>query len=416
MYYVGMSGSDAEKTPQDGAPKKQRLKLMVEDCNCDVIQHELEERSAELEHEKMETEVVLHSLGEAMYVVDKDYVVRMMNPYAAELLGYANPDEVIGRPLDEVVPAFDEKGNRVPLSHRSNVRALMGKKNREEWSASAYFERKDGTKFPVQVTTTAISIDDQRTGAITVFRDVSRDKKLDDAKTEFIYLAAHQLRTPVSVIMLNLELISKYYQHLFDENNTSKDAEETRQGLAAINSAANALTELIDTLLDISRIEMGTLEVTKEDINFRQMIDTEVTRQRALAEQKNESFNIELDNSLPESVSCNRRLLQIILQNLISNAVKYNKNGGVVTVAAQKVKGNIRISVSDQGIGIPHGDQREIFNKFFRAENTLQTKEKGTGLGLYLVRTAIKELGGVVWFESEPGKGTTFFFEFLCDL
>ncbi len=388
---------------------------MVEDCNCDVLEHELEERSAELEHEKMETEVVLHSLGEAMYVVDKDYIVRMMNPYAAELLGYASPEDAVGKSLDDVVPAMDERGNRVPLSHRSNVRALTGKgKGSGSWSASAYFLRKDGTKFPVQVTTTAISIDDQRTGAITVFRDVSRDKKIEEAKTEFIYLAAHQLRTPVSVIMLNLELITKYYQHLFDENNTSKDAQETRQGLAAINTAANALTELIDTLLDISRIEMGTLEVTKEDVDLREMIETEIARQRVLAEQRKQSFKIELSESVPEYVTCNRRLLQIILQNLISNAVKYNKDDGVVTVAAKKIKGEIRISVTDQGIGIPHGDQRDIFNKFFRAENTLQTKEKGTGLGLYLVRTAAKELGGIVWFESEPGHGTTFFFEAPC--
>lgn len=385
---------------------------MVEDCNCDIVEHELEERSAQLEHEKMETEVVLHSLGEAMYVVDKDYIVRMMNPYAAKLLGFSSPDEAVGKSLDEVVPAMDEKGNKVPLSRRSNVLAFSGKAP-DNWSASAYFLRKDGSKFPVQVTTTAISIDDERTGAITVFRDISRDRKAEDAKTEFIYLAAHQLRTPVSVIMLNLELISKYYAHLF-ENNKSKDAEETRQGLMAINTAAHALTELIDTLLDISRIEMGRLEVKKEEINLKEMIASEIERQKVLAEQKNETFKIELAEDVPAYVTCNKRLLQIILQNLISNAVKYNKVGGMVTVAAEKVKGDMRICVTDEGIGIPRGEQHDIFKKFFRAENTLQTKEKGTGLGLYLVRTAAKEMGGIIWFESEPGKGTTFFFEAPC--
>ncbi len=388
---------------------KQRLKLTVEDCNTEFLEHKLEERTAELEHEKIETEVVLHSLGEAMYVVDRDHIVRMMNPYAAELLGYESPDEVIGRPLAEVVPALDEKGNKVPLMQRSNVRAFVQKAPKDTWSVSAYFVRKDGAKFPVQVTTTAISIDEDRMGAITVFRDITREKKIEQAKTEFISLAAHQLRTPISVILLNLELITKYYRPILENGN--EDAQETQKSLSEISGAATMLAELVDTLLNISKIEMGTLTVAKEKVELRPLVEQEVERCASLAAEKQEKFLANVDEDVPNTIVTDKRLLSIILQNLISNAVKYNRDGGTVGVGIKRSQGNIRISVSDEGIGIPQDAQDHVFKKFFRADNVSESHGSGVGLGLYLASTAVKELGGVMWLESSVGHGSTFYFE-----
>lgn len=393
------------------SPHKQRLTIAVERSDYDALTHQLEERSAELEHEKMETEVVLHSLGEAMYVVDKDYIVRMMNPYAAELLGYEAPEEALGKRLDEAVPALDDKGNHISLERRSNVRALTAQQGDSVWSASAYFLRKSGEKFPVQVTTTAISIDGSRTGAITVFRDITRDKKIDQLKSEFIYLAAHQLRTPISVILLNLELMEKSCVAVLKDVKDSVQVKEMKQRLGDINSAARSVSELIDTLLNVSRIEMGTMELVKEHIDLHAALEEEVRRVDALAKRKQITFRIEVDDALGGAFSTDKRLLQIILQNLISNAVKYNKVGGSVVIEATKHKGMARVSIRDEGIGIPHGDRDDIFKKFFRSENIATMGESGVGLGLHLVRSAAEDLGGVVWYESVPGTGSTFYFE-----
>lgn len=383
----------------------------MERCDCDAIEHALEERSAQLEHEKMETEVVLHSLGEAMYVVDKDYIVRMMNPYAAELLGYASPEEAVGLQLDDAVPALDDKGNRISLERRSNVRALAADLHDQVWGASAYFLRKDGTKFPVQVTTTAISIDEDRLGAVTVFRDVTRAQKIEEAKTEFIYLAAHQLRTPLSVILLNLELMEQRCKIHFEKCGDTNGVSQMRQSLEDIASSARSVTELIDTLLNISRIEMGTLELVKESVSLHEMIDAEIQRFDSLVRQKRISCRVDIDAHLPETLLCDKRLLQIILQNLISNAVKYGKSGGSVAIRAHREGGMARVSIADDGVGIPHGDKENIFKKFFRAENISGLGEQGVGLGLYLSKAAVEDLGGVIWYESVPGSGSTFFFE-----
>src|SRR5207244_4049712 len=104
-------------------------------------------------------------------------------------------------------------------------------------------------------------------------------------------------------------------------------------------------------------------------------------------------------------------LLEIVLQNLVSNAVKYNKEGGTVTLAAHKEKGVMRVLIKDEGIGIPYDAQEHVFKKFFRADNVNVAHSGGVGLGLYLASTAVKELGGVMWLESTPENGTTFYFE-----
>ncbi len=239
---------------------------------------------------------------------------------------------------------------------------------------------------------------EKRKGLLTLV-DVTKQKQIDKAKTEFVSLASHQLRTPISAMKWNVELL-----HSASPETLTPLQEDY------ILKLAHGLTRmdlLIDDFLNVSKFELGTLKTDIQKLELGAVVTEILDEQRKKASSRNIVIEEEWSER-PFLISSDSHLLSMIIGNLLSNAIKYTKDGGTVRLRFEIRDEHIIIVVSDTGIGIPKDEQDQIFTKIFRASNARQQVADGTGLGLYIVREATKVLGGTITFVSEVGSGTTF--------
>lgn len=229
--------------------------------------------------------------------------------------------------------------------------------------------------------------------------DITKQKKIDRAKTEFVSLASHQLRTPISSMKWNLELLESEGKDSFTEKQ-SIYVKKIKNGIERMNM-------LVGDFLSASKLELGTLTpelVQLELVEFLKVICDEYS---ALSKQKEVRLKTDWEKASGTIVT-DPRLLHMVVSNILGNAIKYTKAGGEVRLFASQDDTKITISVSDTGIGIPLEDQKMVFTKLYRATNARTHATEGTGLGLYLVKEIVRILNGKVTFESEPGVGTIF--------
>ena len=231
--------------------------------------------------------------------------------------------------------------------------------------------------------------------------DITKEKETDRIKSEFVSLASHQLRTPLTGIEWTAELFSK------KETLT----ETGRKYLRDISFSAKRLSTLVRLLLDVSRIEGGNIGVSPEPIELVSFMKEHLENMQVLCAKKGLTCLFAKENPEECLITTDKNLLRYIVQNIISNAVEYTNTGGNVFIVLEVKSDKVRVKVQDTGIGIPKKEQGRVFEKFFRASNAITAKPDGSGLGLYIVSGAVKLLGGKIWFESDEGKGTTFFIE-----
>ncbi len=248
-------------------------------------------------------------------------------------------------------------------------------------------------------------------GAVLLIEDVTAAKAMDKAKTEFVSTASHQLRTPLSTANWYLELLSS--------GDSGELNPEQKTFVAEISKSAERMVVLVNTLLDASRLELGTVKMELSPTNLSDLVKEELKSvSPKIAEQK---IKIIEDLETLPPVNTSAKYFGMVVQNLISNALKYTPEGGTVTahlglgakgqtVGGQRLAKNCCVfSVADTGFGIPKKQQDKIFDRFFRADNVLDKDEPGTGLGLYIVKSIVESLMGQVWFESTEGQGTVFY-------
>ena len=260
---------------------------------------------------------------------------------------------------------------------------------------------KNGSLVAVRITVTPIILNNEVIGAILDFADITKEKEIDRAKTEFASLASHQLRTPLSSLSLASEL-------LFPEIKGKLDKEQNKY-LRIIDDSVKEMIVLTEELLNISRIEMGTLAVTPEPTNLNSFLDDLLKNFSIQISSKKLELIKNFDENIPK-INIDQKLFRQVVDNLISNAIKYNKNNGKIEVSVKTNKDDIVICVSDSGYGIPKHQHSQIFKKFFRSDNVLKSETKGTGLGLYIVKSLVEQYGGQISFESEENKGSAFCF------
>ena len=225
----------------------------------------------------------------------------------------------------------------------------------------------------------------------------SREELVDRFKDQLISIASHQLKTPMTVMKGNIELLS-------GGNNLS---EPQKNIVSDLKRGTENLTRTISDFLDLSRIEEGRFKLEPEKVSFCDLVSSAVTRLRGFAEETKVVLNfVRPDKDFYVLVDESR--MKQAINNTIDNAIKYSKSGGEVRIAITEEKETALLSVKDSGIGIPEHDQKMIFEKFFRASNTAG-KQGGSGLGLFLVKIIIEQSRGKIWFETKEGAGTTFF-------
>ena len=228
-----------------------------------------------------------------------------------------------------------------------------------------------------------------------------KTKQLSEQKrlTELIPLVSHQLRTPLTAIKWSADL-------LLNGDLGELNAKQKRH-IELISSANEQALNLITELLDVSRLEFKKFYIEPKPIDIRRIITNIIGSFSKLIGDK----KLKLETRIDEGVSIlnlDPRVLTIVFQNLLDNAIKYSSDGGQIYISLGLNKNNLLISVKDTGCGIPNNDKKFMFSKFFRAENARRSVPGGTGLGLYIVKKILDQVGGRIWFESKEKSGSNF--------
>jgi len=251
-------------------------------------------------------------------------------------------------------------------------------------------------------------------GTVILVRDITSEKEVDRMKTEFISTVSHELRTPLTSVLGFAKIIrKKFVEDILPRLDASdqkarRAAGQIGDNLGIIVSEGERLTELVNDVLDIAKMESGKIEWDLQPVTIAEVVERSVTATSALIDQKGLSLSVDVGFGLPSFLGDRDRLIQVML-NLISNAVKFTAQGGI-TIRAFIEGEMIRVGVSDTGPGISERDQEIIFEKFKQAGDTLTEKPKGTGLGLPICRQIVDRHGGRIWVESAPGQGSVFWF------
>ncbi len=306
---------------------------------------------------------------------------------------------MVGEWFPKKIRAVTENDSPVNLIDRPITKAFLAGQPVTE---NMFYLRKDGLKLPVSLTCSPIVVNGKPIGAIEVFRDVTFEKEVDRMKSEFISLASHQLRTPLSAI--------KTYSHMLTDGYMGELNESQKKSLETIISAANRMNELISTLLNVTRIESGTIAVSPRLLHIEKMALEVINEVDLMAKSKSISLEVKIKGKASTAIRTDSLIVKEILINLVSNAIKYTPDEGKVVIVIHPRQSDILVEVNDSGWGIPKLSQDQIFTKFFRGHNVVRRETTGTGLGLYLVKGLLEALGGKIWFVSHENKGTSFFF------
>ncbi|MEK7585066.1 MAG: ATP-binding protein [Patescibacteria group bacterium] len=354
---------------------------------------------AELKEKQDQLNAILSSMAEGLVAIDNERKVILMNQAAGILLRTA-PQEATGQDVKQVLTFFRDgvalAYNDLPIEKAMVERNIISVGLTENVSVKA----KNGRLFPVAMMIAPLLNKGEVSGAIILFRDVTRDREIDQAKSEFVSLASHQLKTPLSAINWYSETI------LGEEVGPLNDKQ--KEYVKNLYDANRRMVELVNSLLNVSRIDLGTFAIDPVAVDFAKVAEEVLTELTPQITDKHLNLEKAYDPALPP-IKADPKLVRIIFQNLLSNAVKYTGPSGRVALAVKKEGQNVLIRIVDTGFGIPAADQPKIFTKLFRADNVRDKEAEGTGLGLYLVKAVVEAAKGRIWFESLEGKGTTFF-------
>lgn len=364
---------------------------------------ELDKIRKELQKEKDKLDAVISSMGEGLLVCDDKHKCVLVNQMASSMLR-TTPSDMIGKNIKKYVDFYSEReGSQDAYSGMLN-RAIKDTDIIDVMNMDKYYCRvPEQDPFPVSMVIAPMVKSGRGIGAITLFRDSTREREVDRMKTEFVSVASHQLRTPLTGINWNLEMLM---QGDLGEINTQQ-----KESIKEAYKGSQHMVNLVNTLLNMSRIETGRLKVETKPTDLAILIKEVISECKLLTGGKQCKILFKKPGQLLKKVSVDPILLREVISNFITNAIRYSPRGKKcsIVVNLSKNKNGYLVSVKDQGIGIATEDQKNIFNKFFRTKEAIKMETEGSGLGLYMCKMVMDEAGGKVWFESKEGRGSTFY-------
>lgn len=345
-------------------------------------------------------DALMESIGEAVFATDIDGRILIANGSAEEMFGFKEK-EMTGMHFSELLSFHDKLGEAV--SHRDFLIPRVLQSGKRTTESGLYFSTPRKKKFPASVTTSPVRIGGKTVGTISILRNTRREAQIDKAKTEFVSLASHQLRTPLTAVKLFTEML------LTDQY--GKWNAEQRDILESIEQANEKMIRLVDNLLDVANMEAGRMWVEPVLLTPADLVQSVISETRPLAHSRSIEVAYKSAPRDMTEIDTDPYLLRQVLSNIITNAIEYSRKDTkvMVRIGWSESKDCLIISVQDHGIGIAKKAQREIFNRFFRAENAIKFKTESSGLGLYVCKMMMEVLGGKITFKTEVQKGTTFY-------
>jgi PAS domain S-box-containing protein len=373
-----------------------------------VVSEQLHEAQARASAEKLFHDL-LDAAPDAILEVDSNGRIVRANATADELFGYSS-SELLNEPVERLIP---EQARHVHAKHRAGYAAHPVKRAMGS-NLDLYGLRKDGSRFPVDIVLSPFHIDGGETHTAAIVRDVTHRKEAESAlkearilaeaantaKSEFLASMSHELRSPLNTIM--------GYTQLLAEETAGPLTEKQRRFIGHIGKDSKHLLNLINDILDLSKIEAGALELHKELCGLQSLLTDALGMARPLAVER--GVRLEHEAQLETEIWGDPLRTKQVLLNLLSNAVKFTPVGGTVTVLASQQGSQVAITVADTGIGIPPEQHTAIFDRFHQVGSTTKGVREGTGLGLAITKTLVEQMGGRIWVESEVGQGSRFTF------
>lgn len=344
----------------------------------------------QVSYQERRVAAMLDAVADGILILDADHIIEHCNPSMARMLGIPL-EQIRGQPHDQLIHFSGQKEGESLEQAEAGGWPLVP-------SATLYvegdLERPGKPALPVGITySPLLSADGKLLNVISLVRDITRFREAEELKSTFISVISHELKTPVALI--------KGYVSTLRREDASWDREIVQDSLAVIEEEADRLTELIENLLDASRLQAGGLSINLSDVDLRGLAQRIAERFRT--QTSSHTIRVDFPPNFPIILGDEDRLAQVI-SNLLSNAIKYSPEGGEIEVSGQVFPEHAVICVSDQGPGIAAGDIPHVFDRFYRASESSR-KTKGAGLGLYLARAVVEAHGGRIWVESRPGSG-----------
>jgi len=350
---------------------------------ADLTERKSDERELE---RRAQAAQALEFVGDGVFLLDASGIVRIWNPAAAAITGLREA-EVVGRPLELALPGWADVERLIPVAetrHGGGVRAEtlpVEIDGREVWLSISGVDFAEGTVY--------------------AFRDLTEERGLDRLKSDFVSTVSHELRTPLAAI---------YGAAMTLRREDVPLTEEQREGmLGVVSGEAERLARIVNDILLASRLDSDVVEVSIGNADAGELAASVVAAAKAHL-----PANVELRLVVPEElppIAADADKLRQVLVNLVENGIKYSPDGGTVEVALTTVPGRLRFAVRDEGLGVPVAEQSRIFEKFYRLDPHLTRGVGGTGLGLYICREIVRRMDGRIWVDSQPGAGSTFWFE-----
>lgn len=350
------------------------------------ILEDVKEERERAEEEKNRTLAIIQNFADGILIFDEDNRLLMVNP-KAESFFKIEQEEILGKSFSEFI--------RVPpLSFLTSV-------FEDKIKPISRKEVKVRNELILEVTTTPILIEGKTMGNLMILHDVTREKEIEKMKTEFVSVSAHQLRTPLSAIKWTLKMLL--------DGDLGELTKEQKEFVRKTYESNERMINLVNDLLNVTRIEEGRYLYHLVSVDFVSIVESLIKNYEEEAKRKDIDIYFQKPEKLAK-VKVDVEKITLAVQNLLENAIKYTLPGGIVVVAIEEKKKEVEFSIKDTGVGIPKDQQHRIFTKFFRGTNAIKLETEGSGLGLFIAKNIIESHGGRIWFKSEEGKGTTFYF------
>ncbi|MEY2510987.1 MAG: two-component system, OmpR family, phosphate regulon sensor histidine kinase PhoR [Verrucomicrobiota bacterium] len=384
---------DAKELADDIVEQRPPRKFLIsgnpEARHVGLALEKLMDRRGDLEKRVRESEssaqTILGAMPDGLVVVDERRTVQLMNPELRRIFG-----------INEKVSG----GTLLELVHNAAVDRLAVEAIRVQEPQRNSIELSRGCSEPRELEVTAVPFGENSPdtkGAVILFRDVTHFRKVEKMRRDFVANVSHELRTPLSIFR-------GYLETLIDDPHQPPG--ELLRILEVMERHSNRLNALVEDVLSLARLESPGVELTLSEVDLPELLHSIMRDWEKRLAAKQLKSHLNFPGNLPR-LRADETRLQELIYNLLDNAVKYSKPGGTVFLRAEPAGDSVRISVTDQGIGIPENDLPRIFERFYRADKSRSSEHPGTGLGLSIVKHIAQLHSGSVEAESELGKGTT---------